>query len=182
MIIETFFQDQVKLIKLNNFVDDRGSFLQTYDEKISSFVNENIVQENVSFSKKNVARGLHYQWQQPMGKLIQCLNGKIIDLFLDIRISSPYYGQVHFVKLTEPSYLLWIPAGFAHGFISLEENTIVKYMCSSLYNKDGEGCINLKDPQLKLSEKIQIDLTQLIFSDKDFNAQNLQNYTLQPKF
>lgn len=181
MNIETFF-DNVKLIELNKFDDNRGWFIQSYDEKISNLLNINFVQENISFSHLGVARGLHYQWNKPMGKLIQCLNGKIIDIIVDIRKDSKTLGQVEFFILDKPEQLLWVPSGYAHGFISMFDNTIVKYMCDNYYNKENENGINLLDTDLQIKEKLKINLDIFILSDKDKNAQNFSDYMKNPKF
>ena len=179
--IETFF-DNVKLIKLNKFDDNRGWFMQSYDEKVQNLLKINFVQENISFSRFGVARGLHYQWEKPMGKLIQCVNGKIIDIVVDIRKNSKTLGQVEFFTLDSPEHLIWIPNGYAHGFISLHNNTIVKYMCDNYYNKQNENAINLLDDTIKIKEKLKLNVDNLVLSDKDNNAQSFEEYLKDAKF
>lgn len=181
MNIEKFF-DNVKLINLNRFDDNRGWFIQSFDEKIYNLLNVNFVQENISFSRFGVARGLHYQWDKPMGKLIQCLNGKIIDIVVDIRKDSKTLGQVEFFTLDRPEQLLWIPSGYAHGFISMHNDTIVKYMCDNYYNKNNEDGINLLDNNLQIKEKLNLNVDILVVSDKDKNAQSFNSYLKEPKF
>lgn len=181
MNIKTFF-DNVKLIELNKFDDNRGWFIQSYDEKISNLLNTDFVQENISFSHLGVVRGLHYQWNKPMGKLIQCLNGKIVDIIVDIRKDSKTLGQVEFFILDKPEQLLWVPSGYAHGFISMFDNTIVKYMCDNYYNKENESGISLLDTDLQIKEKLKINLDIFILSDKDKNAQSFSDYMKNPKF
>ena len=178
---QTFF-DNVKLIELNKFDDNRGWFMQSFDEKITNLLDATFVQENVSFSRFGVARGLHYQWDKPMGKLIQCLNGKIIDIVVDIRKDSKTLGQVEFFTLDRPEQLLWVPSGYAHGFISIHNNTIVKYMCDNYYNKNNEDGINLLDNNLQIKEKLNLNVDILVISDKDKNAQNFNSYLKEPKF
>lgn len=182
MIVTNYFNDKVKFIEKDLFVDNRGWFIQTYDNSLAQVINDNIVQENVSFSTKEVFRGLHYQWDKPMGKLVQCLNGSIIDIVVDIRKDSESLGLVKFFELDSPSKLLWIPGGFAHGFYSKTDNTVVKYMCSSYYNKNAEGSINFMDENLKISKTLDLNLDKLIISDKDRDAQSFQNYLKHPKF
>lgn len=182
MKIETFFEDKVLLINKDLFTDERGWFIQSFDNEIQQVINTKLKQENVSFSKKNVVRGLHYQWSEPMGKLVQCLNGKIIDVIIDIRNNSNTFGKVQFFDLDEPNKLLWIPAGFAHGFISKTDDTIIKYMCNSYYNKDGEGAINIADQNFKIFKKLNLDIDKLIISDKDKKAQSFEEYFKHPKF
>lgn len=179
--IQSFF-DNVKLLELNKFNDNRGWFMQSYDENIVNILNKTFIQENISFSRYGVARGLHYQWNEPMGKLVQCLNGKIIDIIVDIRKNSKTIGQVEFFILDKPEQLLWVPSGYAHGFISMDNNTIVKYMCDNYYNKECESGINLLDDSLKIKEKLKLNLDILIMSDKDRNAQSFNSYLKEPKF
>ena len=181
MKIETFF-DNVKLIEINKFDDNRGWFLQSYDENLKNTLKIDFVQENVSFSRFGVARGLHYQWDKPMGKLIQCLNGNIIDIIVDIRKDSTTLGKVEFFKLDTPNKLLWVPAGYAHGFISLHNNTIVKYMCDNYYNKECESGLNMLDDILQIKEKLKLNVDNLLFSDKDSNAKSFSSYLENPKF
>jgi dTDP-4-dehydrorhamnose 3,5-epimerase len=181
MNVETFF-DNVKLIELNKFDDNRGWFLQSYDEKITDLLKINFVQENISFSRFGVARGLHYQWEKPMGKLIQCLNGKIIDIIVDIRKDSKTLGESKFFILDKPEKLLWVPHGYAHGFISMHNDSIVKYMCDNYYNKENESGINILDNDLQIKQKLKINIDNIILSDKDRNAQSFFSYLKEPKF
>jgi dTDP-4-dehydrorhamnose 3,5-epimerase len=181
MNVETFF-DNVKLIELNKFDDNRGWFLQSYDEKITDLLKINFVQENISFSRFGVARGLHYQWEKPMGKLIQCLNGKIIDIIVDIRKDSKTLGESKFFILDKPEKLLWVPHGYAHGFISMHNDSIVKYMCDNYYNKENESGINILDNDLQIKQKLKINVDNIILSDKDRNAQSFFSYLKEPKF
>lgn len=176
MNINTFFDNSVKLIELKTFKDDRGCFLQSFDETVKNIINENILQENISYSKHNVVRGLHYQYNKPMGKLVQCVNGKIKDIFVDIRKDSKTFGKVEIVLLDSPEKLLWIPDGFAHGFLSLEDNTIVKYMCSAYYNKDGEGSINFFDETFDLEKLLNIDKKNIIISTRDISSISFKEY------
>jgi len=182
MKITNYFDGKVKLIERQEYEDDRGLFIQNYDNTVQEIIQNNIVQENISFSKKNTIRGLHYQWNQPMGKLVQCINGNIIDIIVDIRKNSHTLGKVLFFELNKPNILLWIPHGFAHGFVSQTENVIVKYLCTSLYNKDGEGAINVKDKKLNIIDNLKIDIDKLIISVKDNNAQTFEDYLNNPKF
>jgi len=182
MKITNYFDGKVKLIERQEYEDDRGLFIQNYDNTVQEIIQNNIVQENISFSKKNTIRGLHYQWNQPMGKLVQCIDGNIIDIIVDIQKDSDTLGKVVFFELNKPNMLLWIPHGFAHGFLSQTENAIVKYLCTSLYNKDGEGAINIKDKKLNIIDNLKIDIDKLIISVKDSNAQTFEDYLNNPKF
>jgi len=182
MNIQSFFNGEVKTIEINTFLDKRGLFLQSFDDEIKQVIDLEVKQENVSYSNKNVFRGLHYQFDEPMGKLVQCLNGSIIDIVIDIRNNSNTSGQVEFFELKNPNKLLWVPFGFAHGFYSKEEKTIIKYMCSCKYNKKGEGSINFADKTLKILDKLDLKVDNLIISDKDREAQSYENYLINQDF
>src|SRR6202795_2627177 len=101
------------------FSDERGYFLESYNERVLTElgIDERFVQDNHSYSQKNVVRGLHYQIQHPQGKLVRVISGEILDVALDLRRSSPTFGKWEGVKLTgENKRMLWVPLGFAHGF------------------------------------------------------------------
>lgn len=136
------------------FGDDRGFFLESFNqEKYASFIPElRFVQDNLSESKKGVLRGLHFQAPPfDQGKLVQVIKGSVMDVVVDIRRSSPSYGKSFQIVLnTSDRNQLWIPPGFAHGFVSLEDNTIFFYKCTNIYSKNHEGCILWKDPNLAI--------------------------------
>ena len=135
MEIEKFDIEGPLLIKPKLFHDDRGSFFESYSELIykDSGIQYHFVQDNQSRSSINVLRGLHFQlppWEQ--GKLVRVAYGKAIDVAVDIRPSSPTYGKHIKVMLDDQScHLFWIPPGFAHGFLALEENTTFVYKCTN---------------------------------------------------
>jgi dTDP-4-dehydrorhamnose 3,5-epimerase len=161
--------------------DDRGYFYESYNKLLSETLNVEFVQENHSVSKKNVVRGLHYQWQEPAGKLCRVVCGSLIDYVVDIRKGSLTYGNYdRFVLSEENRQMIWIPPGFAHGFVSLEDNTHLVYKCTSLYNPSGEGAINPFDSLLNIS--FPISKEEAIMSDKDENAQSFAEYNKDPKF
>ena len=182
MKVENYFNNRVKFIEKDVFIDNRGYFLQGIDNCVQKEINFAIIQENLSFSKKNVLRGLHYQWNEPRGKIIQCINGEIIDIVVDIVQHSPTFGKVEFFSLNKPNSLLVVPAGFAHGFLSLTNDTLVKYLCNSQYNKLGESGINPLDKDLEIIKKLNLNIDNLIISDKDRNAGSFKEYLNQPKF
>jgi dTDP-4-dehydrorhamnose 3,5-epimerase len=168
----------ILIIKPRVFVDDRGQFSETYNKVnlLDAGFNFEFVQDNESFSRKGVVRALHYQnppFEQ--GKLVRVVKGRIADVAVDIRKGSPYYGKWQKVELSAENHLqMWIPPGFAHGFVSLEENTIVNYKCTNPYHKESEGSIRWNDPDINvdwgvedalLSER---DLASPLF--KDFNS------------
>lgn len=133
------------------FADDRGWFAETWNA--ATFAQAGLptqyVQDNQSRSRKNVLRGLHYQLQQPQGKLVRAVAGAIFDVAVDIRRSSPHFGQWVGVELrAELPEMLWIPAGFAHGFLVLSESADVLYKTTDYYFAPGERTIRWDDPTL----------------------------------
>jgi dTDP-4-dehydrorhamnose 3,5-epimerase len=142
------------IIEQKVFLDDRGYFLESYNKKALEehglFLD--FVQDNVSKSSKNVLRGLHYQ-NPPFaqGKLVRVLQGSVLDVAVDIRKTSPTFGQHFSITLSESNGLaLWIPEGFAHGFLSLEDETIFSYKCTNYYHKASEGSIHYADNDLNI--------------------------------
>jgi len=140
------------------FGDERGYFLETYnEEKLADLDFPHIfVQDNLSFSRKNVLRGLHYQWPLAQGKLVQCPHGEIWDVALDIRQGSPTFGQWHAEILSEGNHkALYIPEGFAHGFAVLSETALVAYKCTAPYRHEQDAGIIFNDPQFNLPWPIE---------------------------
>lgn len=135
------------------FGDERGYFLETYNlEKLADldFPHE-FVQDNLSFSRKDVLRGLHYQWPLQQGKLVQCVQGEIWDVALDIRQGSTTYGQWHSETLSEGNHrALYIPEGFAHGFCVLSETALVAYKCTAPYRQSQDCGIAYNDPEFNI--------------------------------
>lgn len=135
------------------FEDERGFFLESYNEKAFAEIgiHEQFVQDNHSFSQRGVLRGLHYQVQQPQGKLVRVVGGEVLDVFVDLRKSSSTFGRWHAVRLSgENKKLVWIPAGFAHGFQVLSENAHVLYKATAFYSPELERTILWNDPELKI--------------------------------
>jgi len=172
------------LIKTKKFFDNRGIFYESYKKshlKDEYGLEVDFLQDNYSISHKNVIRGLHYQWDKPMSKLIKVSYGKILDVIVDIRKKSNNFGKVYYYELDEENNdQLFVPEGFAHGFICLSEIAHVQYKCSSEYNKNGESGINPFDKNLNIDWKI--DTIKAIISDKDKNSKSLEQYLLDPKF
>jgi dTDP-4-dehydrorhamnose 3,5-epimerase len=140
------------------FGDERGYFYETYNRekfKAAGIFGE-FVQDNQSLSSEGVLRGLHFQ-KPPFaqGKLVRVIQGSVIDVAVDIRKGSPTFGQYHKVLLSgENKKMFWIPPGFAHGFATLEDNTIFAYKCTGFYNKESEGSLRWNDPELKIDWEI----------------------------
>lgn len=170
--IETGIQD-LFLIEYFSYQDQRGSFSELYREGIfQKFgIEKSFVQKNQSCSKRGVLRGLHIQTENFQGKLLQVLKGKIYDVVVDLRRESPSYGKYYSILLSsEKKLLLWIPEGFAHGFLSLEEETIVQYFCTDYYTPENERGILWSDPTLKIDWKLNefsLLKEELLLSEKD---------------
>lgn len=145
---------EVIIIKPDVFGDERGYFFESFhSEKFASFgIIEPFVQDNESRSQKDVLRGLHYQLEPfAQGKLVRVIKGAVLDIAVDIRRNSPTFGKWVSMKLTsENKWICWIPKGFAHGFITLEDDTVFTYKCSGVYNKASEGSIRWNDPELNI--------------------------------
>jgi dTDP-4-dehydrorhamnose 3,5-epimerase len=159
--------DDLLLIDPAIFVDDRGLFFEGYNKLLFETNNfsTNFIQDNISVSKKNVVRGLHFQ-NPPyaQGKLVSVLQGSVMDVVVDIRKSSPTFGQYYAIELNATTKkIMYVPPGFAHGFAALEDNTIFSYKCTNVYNKNSEGGILYNDPQLNIDWKID----NPIVSEKD---------------
>jgi len=148
--------------------DDRGEFSETYNQILmekNGFTHK-FIQDNQSISKKMVFRGIHCQLPPyTQGKLVRVVKGKAIDFAIDLRRSSDTYGQYETVILdAEKGNQFWIPPGFGHAFLSLEDDTILNYKCTNLYSKEHEITIDYKDEDIKLP---LVDIKGLIISEKD---------------
>jgi dTDP-4-dehydrorhamnose 3,5-epimerase len=148
--------------------DERGFFLESYNRrtfKDATGLDVDFVQDNQSFSVRNVLRGLHYQIRQAQGKLVHVMAGEIFDVAVDLRRSSPTFGKWVGVTITGGGHrMLWIPAGFAHGYIVLSEHAIVFYKTTDYYAPEYERTIFWNDPDLAIRWPLEADP---IVSDKD---------------
>jgi dTDP-4-dehydrorhamnose 3,5-epimerase len=136
------------------FGDERGFFFESYNRRIMAEVGivEEFVQDNHSCSARNVLRGLHYQLKHPQGKLVRVAEGGILDVAVDMRRSSPTFGRWEAVRLSgENKRMLWIPAGFAHGFRVLSERAHVLYKATDFYSPEHERTLAWNDPQLRIN-------------------------------
>ena len=167
MTVDRFEIEGLLLIKPAVFSDERGLFYETYSSnKYNAYgVPSSFIQDNESISKKNVLRGLHFQSPpHDQGKLVRVIKGAAIDVAVDIRKQSPTYGKYIMVELTEENkYQLWIPSGFAHGFLSIADETIFSYKCTNHYNKESESGLLWNDKDLNIQWNIQ----NPIVSEKD---------------
>ncbi|MFT4114934.1 dTDP-4-dehydrorhamnose 3,5-epimerase [Silvibacterium sp.] len=154
------------------FGDARGHFCETYNERVmqEAGLPTHWVQDNFSVSKHGVVRGLHYQVVQPQGKLVRVAFGRVIDVAVDLRRSSPHFGKHVAVELSaENAAMLWIPAGFGHGFAVLSETAGFAYKVTDYYAPQGERTILWNDPDLAIDW--QLDAASAIVSDKDQQGQ-----------
>lgn len=175
-IITTKIPDLL-IIKPNVFRDDRGYFFESYNKEffLSKGIDQNFVQDNESKSNKGVLRGLHFQ-RPPFaqGKLVRVIKGAVLDIAVDIRKASATYGQWESLEITEENkFMYWIPPGFAHGFITLKNNTIFSYKCTNVYNKASEDSIVWNDPDLNIDWGNGI---QPLLSEKDKGGPNFKNF------
>ncbi|MDO9512680.1 MAG: dTDP-4-dehydrorhamnose 3,5-epimerase [Bacteroidales bacterium] len=155
------------IIKPQVFEDERGYFFESFnqDKFINAGVDVHFVQDNESKSQKNVLRGLHFQ-KPPFaqGKLVRVMKGAVLDVAVDLRKSSKTYGRWASIVLSESNkFMYWIPEGMAHGFLTLEDETVFFYKCTNVYNKESEGSIRWNDSELN----INWNNNHPILSDKD---------------
>jgi dTDP-4-dehydrorhamnose 3,5-epimerase len=149
------------------FGDARGFFLESYNERAlaEAGIKDHFVQDNQSFSARNVVRGLHYQIRQTQGKLVRVIVGEILDVVVDLRKRSQTFGRWSAVPLSgENKHMLWIPPGFAHGFRVVSENAHVLYKATDYYSPEAERTLAWNDPELKIDWQLAGDP---IVSSKD---------------
>ncbi len=143
---------EVLVIEPRVFGDARGFFLESYNQRIfreATGIDANFVQDNHSRSARNVLRGLHYQVRQPQGKLVRAVAGEVFDIAVDLRKSSPRFGRWAGIHLSaENKCILWIPAGFAHGFLALSEGAEVLYKATDYYAPEHERSVLWNDPDI----------------------------------
>ena len=154
------------IIEPKVFGDDRGFFLETWSRKRyqEMEINVDFVQDNLSFSRRGVLRGLHFQNPQAQGKLVYVLQGEVFDVAVDIRKGSPTFGLWHGVVLSgENKRQFWVPAGFAHGFCVTSESALFCYKCTELYAQPHERSIRWDDPTLAIDWPV----TEPQVSEKD---------------
>ena len=168
----------VLILEPKVFPDDRGYFLETWNSTRYEQVGMPglFVQDNISFSKKGILRGLHFQYPQSQGKLIQVLSGEVLDVVVDIRVGSPTYGQWVGEVLSESNHRqIYVPPGFAHGYCVTSETAIFSYKCTDFYNPATEHGIIWNDPDIG----IEWPIAQPVLSTKDKAYPRLKE--LQPE-
>lgn len=147
------------LIKPKVFEDHRGHFFESFREDVlaENGVETNFIQDNQSLSQKGILRGLHFQAPPfAQGKLVRVIKGAVLDVAVDIRKNSPTYGQHVAIELSETNFLMmYIPVGFAHGFVTLQDNTIFTYKCTDYYHPEVEGGVLWNSPELNIPWNIE---------------------------
>jgi dTDP-4-dehydrorhamnose 3,5-epimerase len=167
----------VQILEPNVFGDDRGFFMETFHAAVFRELGlpEEYVQDNHSYSRRGVIRGLHYQLEQPQGKIVRCTRGRILDVAVDIRRGSPTFSQWTAVELSEENKLmLWIPPRFAHGFSVLSEEADVLYKCTTLWHQPSDRSIHWNDPDLAINWQVE----NPSISPKDATGQLLRDAEL----
>jgi dTDP-4-dehydrorhamnose 3,5-epimerase len=156
-VVDTPLPD-VLVIEPKVFGDARGFFLESYNQRAMAEIgiSENFVQDNHSFSAKNVLRGLHYQVQNPQGKLVRVIAGEILDVVVDLRRRSSSYGKWRSIRLSEDNkWMMWVPVGFAHGFRVVSDTAHVFYKTTDFYAPEHERTIAWNDPGLRIDWELQ---------------------------
>jgi len=174
-IIETPISG-VLVLEPRVFSDARGLFFETYNERVfrELGITERFVQDNQSRSKKGVLRGMHYQTDQPQGKLIRVLNGEIFDVVVDLRQQSPTFGKWAAVRLSsENKRMLWVPKEFAHGFYTVSDSADVAYKVTEFYAPQLERTLVWNDPDVGIAWPLK---GEPILSDKDQAGHRLVEY------
>ncbi len=168
MNVEATALPEVLMLTARIFRDDRGAFLETWNQRTmeEAGLPGRWVQDNFSISKKHVLRGIHYQVIQPQGKLVRVVYGAVLDVAVDLRRSSPTFGKHAAVELTgESGRMLWIPEGFGHGFMVLSDEAGFAYKVTDYYSPAGERTIRWNDAELGIPWPVEG--ADLIVSDKD---------------
>ncbi len=169
------------IIEPKTFIDKRGYFFESYNKQLFDLnigYSVDFVQDNESYSSKNVLRGLHFQkGEHAQAKLVRVVKGEVLDVAVDLRASSETYGAYVSVILSEDNKRqLFVPRGFAHGFLVLSDTAIFSYKCDNYYNKNSEGGIIYNDPALNIDWKISEK--ELIISEKDLQLPKFNTIVL----
>ncbi len=162
------------IIEPKVFGDARGFFLETWNQQryAEAGLDAAFVQDNISFSRKGILRGLHFQNPKPQGKLLQVLQGEVFDVAVDIRRSSPTFGKWHGLVLSsENKRQFYIPSGFAHGFLVLSETALFHYKCTDFYSPRDEMALRWDDPDIG----IEWPLTEPLVSERDAKGLRLRD-------
>ncbi len=173
---------EVKLVRPRRFGDSRGYFQQSWhrQEYLEAGIDAEFVQDNLSFSTRGTLRGLHYQLENAQAKLVSVLEGSVFDVAVDVRRSSPSFGQWVGVELSsENGQQLYIPRGFAHGFVVLSETALFHYKCDNFYAAGDEYAIRWNSPKLAIDWPVA---TEPLLSDKDAVAPDFSDLAAEHCF
>ena len=172
--------DGVLIVDIDVYSDERGFFMESYNERVfaTAGLPSKFVQDNHSRSTKGVLRGIHYQaGENPMGKLVRCTLGRVLDVAVDLRAGSPTFGQYESLELSEDNRLqFYIPPGFGHGFVVLSDSADMQYKCTAFYDPEAEGGIIWNDEDLSIDWGIKDPLV----SEKDSTAPTIKEYLKDP--
>jgi len=177
--LESVHLGDLKVLVTDVFEDERGFFMEAFRSDYAQALGlpSTFPQENHSCSRKGVLRGLHFQWDPPMGKLVRITRGTAFVAMADIRRGSPTFGGWFGMEISADSRKqIWVPPGFANGFCALSDSVEVQYKCTALYNKLAEGGIRWSDPDIG----IQWPIRQPILSPKDASAPSLKEWMATP--
>ena len=150
------------------FADDRGFFLESFSlQKFRDVTGamDDFVQDNHSKSSKGVLRGLHYQTEHPQGKLVRCTQGAVYDVIVDLRKSSPTFGESFGIELSENNVMLWVPIGFAHAFYTLSDYAEFEYKCTDYYHPESMETLMWNDPDLNIEWPFESDPNKTRYGD-----------------
>ena len=165
----------VFIIEPDVYEDDRGFFMETFhNERYRKLlgINLDFVQDNISRSSKNVLRGMHFQKNYPQGKIVKASRGEILDVVVDLRKDSPTYGTWESFRLSEKNKLqVWIPPGFAHGFLVMSDSADIDYKCTEYYHPEDELCLLWNDPEVAIDWTIN----DPILTEKDKKGLSLKD-------
>ncbi|MCX3067010.1 dTDP-4-dehydrorhamnose 3,5-epimerase [Cetobacterium somerae] len=179
--VETGIKNLI-VIEPTVFGDNRGFFMESYSKKDFSEIGMDVefVQDNHSKSKKGVLRGLHFQTQHIQGKLVRVTAGSVLDVAVDLRKDSPTFGKHSLVELTaDNKKMFYIPPGFAHGFLTLEDNTEFQYKCTDYYAPEFDSGVLWNDSDIGIDwnfEKYGLSAEEILLSDKDKKQQTLKEF------
>ena len=179
--VETGIKDLI-VIEPTVFGDNRGFFMESYSKKDFSEIGMDVefVQDNHSKSKKGVLRGLHFQTQHVQGKLVRVTAGSVLDVAVDLRKDSLTFGRYYLVELTaDNKKMFYIPPGFAHGFLTLEDNTEFQYKCTDYYAPEFDSGVLWNDSDIGIDwnfEKYGLSAEEILLSDKDKKQQTLKEF------
>lgn len=179
-VIETDIPD-VKILEPKIWGDDRGFFFESFNQRDfaeKTGIHDAFVQDNHSYSPKSVLRGLHYQVRNPQGKLVRVVSGEVYDVAVDLRRNSSTFGKwIGVILSSKNKRMLWVPTGFAHGFVVLSDSADFLYKTTNFYNPQSERCIRWNDPDLAIAWPIK---EAPILSPKDANGKPFRQAEVFP--